>query len=196
MSRITIILTVCLLLAACSSKISKACTEAFHARSGKFTVTVYPVHVLQPGEEPQPEIPLAQIIVDTLNERGIAVATLAATDVTVPFKFVMGQDKMWKVSGNLFATEIASANINTDYALLVEVLIPPGAGEVWGVHVYLANSMGTLCEGGLTNSHHEIFTAVEPRDRSDGVKIALAMLHCLDPIANGIDRPSMYTPSF
>ena len=112
MSRITIILTGCMLLAACSSKISKACTEAFHARVGKFTVTVYPVHVLQPGEEPQPgalltpesEIQLAQIIVDTLNERGIAVATLAATDVTIPFKFVMGQDKMWKVSRNLFAT--------------------------------------------------------------------------------------------
>lgn len=176
-----IILSLGLLITSCSSIINTKCAKFFHDREGSFSVTVYPVHIILAQKEIQADFDLAQTIIDSLNRRGIAEAIASNSDVNIPVEWIANQAKMFKTSGAAFAELVSGANLETDYALLVEVLCNSNENLVRGVHLYLANGQGIICEGGLSNSHWENFTSVGPHDRYGGIEVALNMLHWFDP---------------
>ena len=67
--------------------------------------------------------------------------------------------------------EVAKAEVQCDYALIVELLIPPYRSNevaVWGIHCYVLDREGANAFSFLLNSHHKMFvdTTLRTQDRS------------------------------
>jgi hypothetical protein len=77
--------------------------------------------------------------------------------------FLTGKDALGK--------EVAKAKVQSDYALVVELLIHPDQSKevaVWGIHCYVLERDGTNAFSFLLNSHHKLFVdaALKTQDRS------------------------------
>ena len=159
----------------CNSYTTKEAVQSFESRQGAFSVTVYPVNVVR-GDTVEHDVDLAQKVVTFLRQEGLAEPLLGMTDAEVPVKWRHNQAKMAQQSALTFASGVKEANIQTDYALLVEILGNRSETWVGGMHFYLCDRQGLLANGGLTNSHWEEFKEVKPHDRQGGFEVALRML--------------------
>jgi hypothetical protein len=140
-----------------------------------YTVTVYRVNVIK-GATLEHDEDLAIEIMQFLRRENLAYAQLAAADVEIPVQWHRDQSKMAQESAFAFAAMVQATGIDTDYALLVEILCNGDETRVRGVHFYLADQVGNLANGGLTNSHWEEFHEIQPHDRQGGCEVAKLML--------------------
>jgi phosphoribosylformimino-5-aminoimidazole carboxamide ribonucleotide (ProFAR) isomerase len=162
-------------IAGCWSYVSDDAHERFVSRSGPFSVTLYPVHVMR-GPELVHDAALAQALAADLEQQGLAKAVVAQGPIEYSFEGGHNEAKMAKHSAEAFAAQVRGAAITTDYALMVEVLANPGETVVIGVHYYLVERGGAIADGSLTNSHWEEFDKVRPHDRQGGLEVAKLML--------------------
>lgn len=166
---------VALLLSGCYTYISPEASKEFHAREGPFSVSVYPVNVIRPPGTIQPDIRLAEKVVTFLETEELAYPVLVEEPVLYDFVFSPNQTKIVANSAKAFAAQIREADIGTDYALLVEIMIMPN-GVPGGVHYYLSDPKGVLADGSFTNEHWDEFKAVQPKTSDDGCEVAIRML--------------------
>jgi hypothetical protein len=163
-------------LSGCNNYIFPEAEKRFEARTGPFSVTVYPVNVINPMDHPpiDHDTELADKIAEFLNAEGQAKALLTDTPVRYTFEPSPSQPKMAAAGARALSAQVIKDGIKTEYALLVEIL--EGRTELHGVHFYLSDSSGQLANGGLTNSHWEEFKEVQPKDREGGYEVAIRML--------------------
>jgi hypothetical protein len=100
-----------------------------------------------------------KLIVELLAEGGLATAT--TTDRRVDLGVVPHQPQ-WEIfqsSLRTLATALEARQIDADYALVMEVVLPPGAQVVFGIETYILDRQGRNVFSFLLNAHHEVFTA-------------------------------------
>jgi hypothetical protein len=173
--RSNILLVVVLLLSGCYSYISPEASKEFNARAAPFSVSVYPVNVIKPPGNIHPSIRLAEKVVAFLETEELAKPVLVKERVRYDFVFSANQTKIVANSAKAFAAQVREAGIETDYALLVEIMMLPN-GEPGGVHYYLSDPEGVLADGSFTNDHWDEFKAVQPKTAEDGYEVAIRML--------------------
>ena len=162
-------------LGGCWSYISKGAQHKFESREGPFSVTVYPVSVVR-GSRLEHDQDLGQKLVTFLREEGLADPVSGTPAVGVPVKWGPNEAKMAQQSASAFAAKVKEAGIQTDYALLAEILCNTDETWVGGVHFYLSDRDGKLASGGLSNSDWEDFKQVKPHDRQGGYEVLTRML--------------------
>ena len=166
---------VVLMLSGCYSYISPEASEEFNARTEPFSVSVYPVNVINPPGNIHPSIPLAEKVVTFLETEALAQPVLVTERVRYDFVFSANQTKIVANSAKAFAAQVKDAGIETDYALLVEIMMLAN-GEPGGVHYYLSDPKGELADGSFTNDHWDEFKEVQPKTAEDGYEVAIRML--------------------
>jgi len=164
-----------LILSGCWSYVSKEAREKFETRDGAFSVTVYPVSVVI-GQERVHDEQLAAEVIAFLAKKKLADPVMGTGFIDIPVKWGRNQAKMAQRSAINFSDQMKGEEIQTDYALLVEILCNSSENNVGGVHYYLCDKEGNLADGGLTNSHWDEFKEVEPHDRNGGLAVAKLML--------------------
>ncbi len=162
-------------LVGCSSYISKEAQNRFQALEEPFSVTVYPVNVVKGGTIEHDE-DLARQIVTFLQQENLADPVFGTAAIEIPVDWRHDQAKMAQQSAIAFASNVKETGIQTDYALLVEILCNTDETKVGGVHYYLSDKLGNLANGGLTNSHWKEFKEVQPHDRQGGYEVVIRML--------------------
>ncbi|MCF7918494.1 MAG: hypothetical protein K9N06_01090 [Candidatus Cloacimonetes bacterium] len=164
-----------LFLSGCWSYLSKEAQQKFDSREEAFSVTVYPVSVVL-GPERVSDDELAAELIDFLKKEDLAAPVLGTGVIDIPVKWGRNQAKMAQQSAINFSEQMKEENIQTDYALMVEILCSSAENKVGGVHYFLCDKDGNLANGGLTNSHWAEFQEVEPHDRQGGLAVAKLML--------------------
>lgn len=170
-----ILLVMSLLLCGCHGYLSPEASENFKARTDSFSVAVYPVNVIEPPGVILPSEQLAMKVVAFLESERLAEPLLVKDPARYDFVFSRNQAKIVANSAKAFAARVREADIATDYALLVEIMMMPG-GEPGGVHYYLSDPEGELADGAFTNDHWDEFKAVQPQTAHDGCEVAIRML--------------------
>jgi len=173
--KVLVLLTAASLLSSCYKYISSGASEEFNAKAEPFSVSVYPVNVIRPPGVIEPDIELAEKVATFLETEGLANPVLAKEPVLYDFVFSRNQAKIVANSAKAFAAQVSQAGIDTDYALLVEVMIMPD-GLPGGVHYYLSDPQGELADGSFTNDHWDEFKEVQPKTPDDGCEVAIRML--------------------
>lgn len=161
--------TIGLVAGGCGGIIDEQAEAAFEKAVGNTTITVFPVFV-RDGEEHTYNRDAARALGAFLTTENIATVTQADAEVPITSKWGMNQAKMLRGSAADFTRYVQANPIATDYALLAEYLIG-GRGKVMGVHMYLVDKQGTVAYAILTNSHHKVFTDVDPQNVADCTKI-------------------------
>jgi hypothetical protein len=164
-----------IVVSGCRSYISKEAQGSFESREGSFTVTVYPVNVVRGATVAHDEA-LARRVIAFLQQENLAGPVLGPVAAEIPVKWGANQAKMAQQSAIAFASQVKGDGIQTDYALLAEILCDANETRVLGVHFFLSDPAGLLVNGGLTNSHWEDFKEVRPHDRQGGYEVVVRML--------------------
>jgi len=172
-SSLCVIISVSLLFIYGCVPISKEAEKKFLQRTGPFSVTVFPVNIVTRDSTEHDTI-LAKRIIEFLKNEKLADGILADKPAEFNFERSPNQAKMASNSGRAFIEIIKSKKLDTDYALLVDILW--FGRNVYGVHFYLTDRDGRIASFGLTNSHWEEFKKVNPIGRSDGCTIAELMM--------------------
>lgn len=155
--------------------LSTEAEKGFQGRQGPFTVTVYPVRVVK-GETIEQDARLAGQLARFLQDENIASPELAGAQVEFPVTWGRNQAKMLRRSAEEFARHVRQAGIETDYALMAEILCNPDETRVVGVHYYLADAAGSIADCRLSNSHHKAFKQVDPEHREGGYQVLVRTL--------------------
>jgi len=163
------------LLGGCWSHVSPEASQRFQARQGRFTLTVYPVHVVRGGRTTA-DFRLGRELVEWINAQDLAEARPAARGLPIAVVWRANQAKMAQQSAKAFGAWVQRESPETDYALQAEILCNRDETQVLGVHVYLAEKSGQLAAGGLTNSHWEAFQRIRPVDRQGGLAVLKEMI--------------------
>ncbi|MFA7330548.1 MAG: hypothetical protein WC326_05670 [Candidatus Delongbacteria bacterium] len=163
-----------LLLCSCAAYLNQDATRQFAARPADISLTVFPVHVVKGGKLDHDEA-LARRVAEFLRAEKLAQPTVVATLVEIPVRWRHNQAKMAQTSARAFAQHVKETGLQTDYALLGEILCTPDE-RVIGVHYFVCDRAGRLANGGLTNSHWEEFQTVKPANRQDGCEVLTRML--------------------
>jgi len=164
-----------LALAGCSVYISDEAQREFRALEEPFSVTVYPVNVVK-GNALEHDEGLASKLAAFLREENLAEPVLGTAAAEIPVKWRASQPDMAKESALAFASVVREDGIQTDYALLVEIICNVPETNVKRVHYYLSDPEGKIADGGIRNSKWEEFHEVQPRDRQGGYEVAVRVL--------------------
>jgi Mor family transcriptional regulator len=167
--------TLLLFLTGCWAVISKEAKEKFNSRQGPFSVTIYPIHVIK-GKSVEHDQKLSKKLADFLKEENLANPLVSDDQIDVPIQWGRNQAKMLQKSAETFSQEVSKAGIETEYALLAEILCNKDENWVGGVHFYLADQNGLIASARLSNSHWSEFKEVNPKDRYGGYKVLISML--------------------
>lgn len=159
---------------ACSSTIDPAAEEAFMAKLGQTTMTVFPACVRMAEPETY-DADAATDIAAFLTDEGLADAAASIDEVPITGSWHSNQLQMWQESAAALGAYVQANPITTEYALLAEYLIL-GTGTVGGVHYYIVDSQGTLAYGRLLNSHHSEFADADPQDTDDCTDLVIEIL--------------------
>jgi hypothetical protein len=170
-----IILLAALLISGCWSYVSKDAQESFERRRLPLNLTVYPVNVIK-GTAFDHDRELARRVADYLETENLATPVVGNINHWYPFQWGMNQAKMSGRSAKAFAAQVKKDGIQTDYALLVEILCNASETNVVGVEYYLVEKSGRIVNGCLSNSDWPDFKEIKPTDRKGGYEIAIRLL--------------------
>ncbi|MFC1543028.1 hypothetical protein ACFL4K_00650 [Candidatus Neomarinimicrobiota bacterium] len=173
--RWTVLLAFLLLMGCGGSIISDAANTLFYENLEPFSITIYPLHVVR-GQSIDHDPILAERLAGWLQEQSQALPFVAKDTISVPIEWGVNQARMLRRSAETFSARISESAIETEYALLVEILSNPDESWVGGVHFYLVDQTGRIASAGLSNSHHQVFKDVEPQDREGGYRVLTGML--------------------
>lgn len=172
------LIVICILIAlsvGCKSLISKDASSKFINEKETVSMMVYPVRVIH-GNKIDKDPALSNQMIGQLS--GFDKIKFIPTNDTlsIPFQWRHNQAKILRQSAAGFSSGIVNSNIDTDYALLVEIL--GNSEETWvgGIHYYICNKKGEIVKLALNNSHWETFQQVNPKNRHDGMLVAVNML--------------------
>jgi hypothetical protein len=164
-----------LLLAGCATVGDQDAQAAFEARKQPISVTVYPVNIVL-GEKISHDRDLSRRLVTFLQDEGLADPVLGSVNHSYPFKWGMNQAKMFARSADAFGYQVRNDKIETDYALLVEILCWGSESGIGGVEYYLVDKDGKVASASLCNSDWAEFQEVKPGNRNGGIDLAIKML--------------------
>lgn len=108
-------------LSGCWSYISPEAQDTFQRHSRPFSVTVFPVNVVK-GATVEHDEDLALKIVMFLRREKLAEPVPGSTAIDIPVEWGHNQAGMAKKSAFAFASEVKKTAIQTEYALLAEIL--------------------------------------------------------------------------
>lgn len=168
-------LTVLLSAGACGSPIDDAVRDAFRARLGSTSFTVYPAFLRSPAGNGWDEASAARLA-EALVEAGHGQAAASDAHVPITGEVHMNQARIWRESAAEFGTWIATHPPETDYAILAEYIGVPTGTQAFGVHAYVVDRGGTLVDGVLLNSHHEGFAAAHPKTAADCAELLVTVM--------------------
>ena len=175
LKRIGYLILLVTLLGGCWRYVSREAHQAFLAREDPISVSVYPVRVVT-GPDADYDVDLAEQLVEYFQMEGLAVAELYPQPARIPVEWSHNQAKMAENAAKEFAVYVASADLKTDYALLVDLLCNPNETKVGGIQVYIADQSGRLASGRLSNSHWDEWKEIQPHDRQGGLEVAKRLI--------------------
>jgi len=160
---------------ACGSPIDDEVRDAFRARLGSISFTVYPAFLRSPAGNGWDDASAARLAA-ALVEDGRGQAAASDTHVPITGEVHMNQSRMWRESGAEFGDWVAAHPPETDYAILPEYIGVPAEKEAFGVHAYVVDRSGKLVDGVLLNSHHEGFAAAHPKTAADCTELLVTVM--------------------
>ena len=162
-------------VASCNFPLSKAAAKQFNNRPGPFTVTVFPVRIVSGGAA-EYDKDFCHELVAWLQAENIAWGETSAVAIEFPVQWHRNQARMLKESASAYADQVKGMDIQSEYALLAEILCNRDKTHVGGVHFYLADNQGELVSVGLNNSHWEEYKTIQPKSSHDGIEVVKLML--------------------
>jgi hypothetical protein len=135
--------------------------ELFLERVGSLSITVYPTVVMD-HEGVTHDAGSAARIARFLTGEGLAgSAGVARGEVDLSSSRAGTQWKVFKRGRKQLAGHLKSDPVETDYAMVVHLLVTPtrsGAIAVGGIQVYLLDGTGRDAHSFLLNAHHDLFS--------------------------------------
>ena len=179
-------LAILLSAGACGSVIEDEARDAFRAKLGSTSFTVYPAYLHAPSGDAW-DGASAERLAAVIVEAGWGQAVTASDQVPVHSEPGMNQARMWRESAASFGAWIAAHPPQTEYAVQAEYLgfDPAGAREVGGIHAYVVDRTGKLVDGVLLNSHHEGFSSAHPKTAAQCTEVLVTGLREWKPAAGG-----------
>ena len=161
-------------LGGCGGIVDEGAEARFMDKLGDMSITVFPAFV-RDGEQHRYAPDQAATVGDFLTQEKLATVALSTAEVPITSEWGMNQAKMLRGSAEDFSAYVRENSLETDYAMLAEYLIG-GNGTPVGVHLYVVDAGGTVAYGMLTNSHHQVFTDVNPQTVGDCTQIVVNSL--------------------
>lgn len=172
---LSILIISSIMISGCWSYYSDEAHELFKNRSELISVSVYPVRVVA-GQSAEYDSSLAALLVESLNQNSLCQASYYPAALDIPVEWGRNQARMSQTSALAFAEQVKDHAIESGYALLVELLCNPDETYVGGIQYYLSDANGLIASGALSNSHWEEWQSVQPKNRLDGYKVAIALI--------------------
>ena len=160
---------------ACFSTVDPAAEQAFIAKLGQTTVTVFPA-CLRMADPDTYDADAATDIAAFLADEDFAETVVSADQVPITGPWHSNQLQMWQESAAALGEYVQTNPITTEYAFLAEYLFLGGNGGVGGVHCYFVDSQGTLAYGFLINSHNPDFAEADPQTVQDCTALLIKAL--------------------
>lgn len=152
----------------------RAAREHFSARTDAFSLTIYPIHVIK-GREIEHDAELGRQLGTLLGAESPFTVNPTTAPMDVPILWGKNQAKMLRQSAEAFQARVADLQLETDYALMAEIL--GGCDEgIGGVHYYIVDRAGRLITMSLANSHHRDWRALDPQGIEGGFELLAARL--------------------
>jgi hypothetical protein len=159
----------------CRGIVDPAAEATFLKSLGETSITVFPAYVRgEQGTDPVYDAHAAQAIAGFIEEEDLATVTMSDEEVPITGSWHMNQAQMLKESAASFGGHLQDKPAESDYALLAEYLIGPRT--VMGIHCYVIDGEGRIAYVVLLNSHHEPFSAADPRTVGDCTEVLLSVL--------------------
>jgi hypothetical protein len=169
-------LLVLIIAGSCGSKYPETPTETkFVNRTGVFSVTVYPVNIVI-GDSIACDSMLAVKIAEFLKKEGLAEPSLGPVLLAPLKKWEGNQMRLSEHASSAFAAHLRQASIQTEYALLVQILCRPSDAKVVGVQYFLRDRQGSSVDGKISNNYFKEFREVDPKDPPGGCEVAIRMM--------------------
>jgi len=176
--------TLALSVGGCGGIIDEEAEALLYERLGQTSITVFPTFVRE-GQQQRYDPNAARAIGEFLTQEELATVTVSAAEVPITSQWGMNQAKMFRRSAADFSAYVRANPPESDYALLSECLIG-GRGVVVGVHLYLVDAEGAVACAFLCNSHHKVFSDVNPKTVDDATIIVINKLReTLAPARHG-----------
>lgn len=121
------------------------------------TIAIYP-SIVRTTEETTYSAESQKLIVSLLNDEQITTAITKASAIDPGELKVGSQWDMFLHDMHAIAAELKGRESDTQYSLIMEILLPPGNQSVFGIHCYLLDRQGDNAFSFLLNSHHQLFS--------------------------------------
>jgi hypothetical protein len=169
------VLVTLIILTGCWGYVNKQAAQSFQERKQQFSVIVYPANVII-GDRTFNDSSLSSQVVFFLAEENLAIPVQGDNKFSYPFQWGMNQAKMNERSARAFAEQVKKDNIQTDYALLPEILCNGNETAVMGASYYLVDKQGQIVNSCLSNSDWENFRKINPKDSKGGIELIIELL--------------------
>jgi hypothetical protein len=145
--------------------------RAFLAQRGQASITVYPT-IVREGRELRYDTASAPTLADFLRDNGyVASAVVTTVEPTVRRETPRFQHAFWKQTRADFEAFVRGQTLETDYAVVVELLKGGPDAPAGGVHCFVVARAGGQPFGFLLNDHHATFAAAPRKTPADCVAI-------------------------
>ncbi len=149
-------------------------SAAFVERVSSAQIAVFPT-IIKTTDETAYSATSSQWTVEFLALNDLGTGSLAATRFDTGPLQRASQWQMFQSSMAIIGGRLGELKIQGDYALVVEILIPPVPGksvsmEVFGVHCFVLEPDGKNAFSFLLNSHHQAFNDARLRTTETGAK--------------------------
>ncbi len=159
--------------------------DAFLDDIGAARITVFPTILRDPYMSRYSPASRDRVV-SFLSGNNLASATSADTRLSLGKPEARSQFEMFQAALAGIGSKIADMDLETDYAMVLEVMFPPSSNDrlqVFGIHVYLLTPEGENAFSFLLNSHHESFSRARLRARRGTAEEKEALAMKATPIA-------------
>jgi hypothetical protein len=163
------------LLTSCATFTVGNQNQYFADHNPPYTITVYPVNIVKETGM-QHDSALGGDVTDYIASNKMAKTILTLKVHSYSFVWNTDPAKMSQQSSKAFASQVKNDHIQTDYALLVEILCNNDETSVLGVSYYLVDKNGNVQEVTYSNPTGVDFKQVKPTNRYGGLEIAKRMM--------------------
>jgi hypothetical protein len=120
------------------------------------TIAIYPT-IVRTLEETSYSPDSQKQIVSLLDQEKITTAVTKTSTIDPGELKVGSQWEMFLHDMHAIADELKGRASDTQYSLVMEILLPPGNQSVFGIHCYVLDRQGRNAFSFLLNSHHRLF---------------------------------------
>lgn len=161
-----------LVMGGCKGIEDQEANKIFLKKLGDTSITVFPAVIR--SREIKYDADAAKSIGDFLTAEKLAEVTVTGSAVPIPGPWHGNQARMLRESADAVAAYLKENPVQTEYVLLAEYLFDRESAG--GVHCYILDAEGTVAYAALLNSHHKMFTDVNPKTVADCNEILLSVL--------------------